>query len=290
MLAAAAAGITLFPHVSPAATQTWNPGLSTIKGTDGAGTWDNGVTADWYDGTADVWTNGNTAIIGAGTGAAGTITLGAGVTAGGITFNAAGSGNYTISGSNSLSLTSGATITDNATGTTTIGVNLDQAGSPTLNFAGAGTLAITGNIGISSAPVGFNENAAGGIVNLSGTNYISGNAGGATATVQAGTLQISGGTTTVTAANALDIGNGAAATGFNMTGGTLSYAGADRHRRTRQQHDGPSKRRCDQCPQRHSVRWRLYQRHRDQHLHSLRRQHQCLLVKFWWNGILRRFL
>jgi len=83
-----------------AATLTYDAN-TTPPANDGTGVWDT-TTANWFDGTNDVvWPNttNDTAIFGAGSGAAGTVTVGAsGVTANSITFNAPGSGNYTLSG------------------------------------------------------------------------------------------------------------------------------------------------------------------------------------------------
>src|SRR5208283_4404386 len=97
---------------SPAATLIFDGNTGTTGAQDGAGNWDT-TTADWWNGTTDVaWDNttpGN-AVFGAGSGAAGTISVGSGtINVANITNNPAGSGYYTISG-NTLTLVGNPTI------------------------------------------------------------------------------------------------------------------------------------------------------------------------------------
>jgi len=135
----------LMAMASPAFSQstlTWDSsGTNAANPVDGAGTWDT-TTALWSNGASDsAWNNANNdiAIFGANNGAAGTVTLGAGITAGGVTFNAPGSGNYVID-SDTLTLTGTATVTTNVDGT----INSAIAGSAGLTKAGAGTLVLGG--------------------------------------------------------------------------------------------------------------------------------------------------
>lgn len=126
-----------------AATLTWDSsGANPANPTDGSGTWSTG-SALWSNGVTDsVWSNaGNDiAVFGNANGAAGTVTLGSAVTAGGITFNAAGSGNYLItSGTITLAGTT-PTITTNVNATISSGLT----GSAGLTKAGAGTLTLSG--------------------------------------------------------------------------------------------------------------------------------------------------
>ncbi len=113
---------------------------------DGAGTWDASGGSNWFDGSSyGAWgnTSADVAVFGVGSGAAGTITVGVGVVANGITFNAAGSGNYTLStsGGNTITLQGATpTITTNVGGGATINTTL--AGSAGLVKAGGGTLSI----------------------------------------------------------------------------------------------------------------------------------------------------
>ena len=72
---------------------------------DGAGAWSSSGGSNWETGGSyGAWGNStnDTAIIGVGNGAAGTITVSTPITLNGLTFNAAGAGNYTLS-SNTLS-------------------------------------------------------------------------------------------------------------------------------------------------------------------------------------------
>src|SRR5882724_9052503 len=98
MAAAALAAAMFFGSTSQAAFLTWDP-LLTTTGSDGDGTWNTGTTADWASGGADiVWAASSGAIVGNGTGAAGTITVSGTVAATSLTINPAGSGNYIFSG------------------------------------------------------------------------------------------------------------------------------------------------------------------------------------------------
>jgi autotransporter-associated beta strand protein len=125
-----------------AATLTWDAsGANPAAPTDGAGTWDMAL-ANWSNGAADLaWpnTNADVAVFGANNGAAGAITV-ATVTANGITFNAAGSGNYSLSGG---------TLTLDGT-TPTVTANVDAsiasaiAGTLGLAKAGTGNLTLSG--------------------------------------------------------------------------------------------------------------------------------------------------
>jgi len=97
--------------LAPAATLTFDGNTGTTGAQDGSGNWDT-TTADWWNGTTDVaWDNttpGN-AVFGAGSGAAGTISVGSGINVANVTNNSPGSGFYTISG-NPLTLVGNPTI------------------------------------------------------------------------------------------------------------------------------------------------------------------------------------
>jgi autotransporter-associated beta strand protein len=98
--------------VSLVNTMTWDSsGANPTAPTDGAGTW-SVTNANWStSGSSDnVWSPGYSAVIGVNNGAAGAITIPApGVTVSNITFNAAGSGSYNVTGS-SLILTASSTV------------------------------------------------------------------------------------------------------------------------------------------------------------------------------------
>jgi len=150
ILAAGIATVLAHGNRLDAATYTWDSVTGLTGAQDGAGTWDT-ATASWWNGSSDiVWTNSfsDTAVFGAGSGAAGAVTVVSG-SVNGIIFNAAGSGNYTLSsGTITLGGTS-PTITVNASGTSTIASVL--AGTAGLNIAGVGTLALTGSNSYSGA-------------------------------------------------------------------------------------------------------------------------------------------
>ncbi|MEI6239928.1 MAG: autotransporter-associated beta strand repeat-containing protein [Planctomycetia bacterium] len=107
---------------------------------DGSGSWNATGGTNWFNGTTyGAWgnTSADTATFGVGNGAAGTITVGS-VTTNGITFNAAGSGNYTLSSGTVTLAGTTPTITVNTGGTTSLTSVL--AGSAGLTKSGTGTL------------------------------------------------------------------------------------------------------------------------------------------------------
>ena len=121
-----------------------NPGAPV----DGSGTW-NTTSTNWSNGTSDAaWNNtsdsGDPVSFGSNNGTAGTVTLGANIQAGGLTFNPATSGNYTIagSGSNTLELT-GPSIVVNTSATlaanTTFDKGLNLTGAPGMQLSLTGT-------------------------------------------------------------------------------------------------------------------------------------------------------
>ncbi|HPP53769.1 MAG TPA: autotransporter-associated beta strand repeat-containing protein, partial [Thermoguttaceae bacterium] len=132
------------PSSAQAAVLTWDADGFSGGAQDGSGTWDT-TTANWWDPSLSMnvpWNNTlpDSAVIGAGSGAAGTITVSGTINVAGITFAAPGSGNYTLSGG-TLTLTS-PTI-DVASGLSpTIGSVI--AGSVGLTKTGAGTLVLSG--------------------------------------------------------------------------------------------------------------------------------------------------
>ena len=175
---------------------------------DGAGTW-NTTTATWSNAATDIaWPNDTTiADFGSANGAAGTGTLGVPITAGGLAFTAAGSGNYTIA-SSTLTLSGPATIT--ATGAIAPTISSAIAGTNGLNYIGSTGTTVSTLI-------------------LSGPNTYSG-----TTTLTSGLVETSNnaafGTSTVTVASGADaqVGTSAALTvpnNFTISGtGTSSTA------------------------------------------------------------------
>ena len=131
--------LTVVPPSSIALT--WDHlGASASDPADGSGNWDT-ATALWSNGSTDaVWNDAevNISVFGHGNGAAGTVTVG-NISTGGIAFNPAGSGNYTLtSGTVALSGSSPSiTVNSNAT----IGSVL--SGSNPVTIQGTGTLSLT---------------------------------------------------------------------------------------------------------------------------------------------------
>jgi autotransporter-associated beta strand protein len=149
VLAAAIAAFAPMAHA--ATTNTWDADTGTTGAQDGSGTWTaNSSETNWWNnaGANTNWSNSATpdlTLIGAGSGAAGTITLGEAITVGHLRFNAAGSGSYSLDGNgNALSfgidypllwVSSGVTVTNR--------VSSDN-NTRYLNVSGGGALVFTG--------------------------------------------------------------------------------------------------------------------------------------------------
>ncbi len=179
-MAAFASAFILAPS-SHAASLTWdNSGANPTAPIDGfSSLWDTTATV-WSNGAADAaWVNANNdiAVFGSSNGTAGTVNLGSAITANGVTFNAATTGNYTLAGgAGPFALTlAGATptITTNVNGTISAaiagGAGLTKSGSGVLTLSGAntytggtvissGTLVadVNGNLGSSALPADKN--------------------------------------------------------------------------------------------------------------------------------------
>ena len=196
-----------------AAVLQWDtvPGDASV--TDGGGTWTVGA-ANWYNQTTlaydQVWADNNTAVFGAG-GTAGTVTLGGNITAAGITFNAPGSGYYVFN-NNTLTLASGANVTNNASGVT---INSLIAGT-SWNLYGSGVLSNTANNTFTGTLTVY-----GGTLSLK--------SGNSSSPAGRGTLQInSGATVTCWDHNQLGNESGANLTALFINGGTF-YADQYNH-------------------------------------------------------------
>ena len=97
---AVCAAMALVTETAVAGTYTWdNDGAAPLN--DGGGNWTASGGQNWFDGTSAYGAWGNTvndvAVFGVNNGVACSIAVGT-VNANGITFNAAGSGSYTLSG------------------------------------------------------------------------------------------------------------------------------------------------------------------------------------------------
>ena len=141
------AGISVF-SISAAYSQSsifWDGGVADIAGdgngasAGGTGTW-NTTLLNWDAGASPhvAWNNSNndTAVF---AGTAGTVTLGTGITAGGLTFNTNG---YIITGSTLTLAGTSTPVVNVSTGTTTI--SSDIAGTNGFEKTGGGTLILSG--------------------------------------------------------------------------------------------------------------------------------------------------
>ncbi|MFA7344272.1 MAG: autotransporter-associated beta strand repeat-containing protein [Terrimicrobiaceae bacterium] len=147
-MAAVAAAFILAPF-SQAASLTWdNSGTNPTAPTDGfSSLWDT-TAAVWSNAATDAaWVNANNdiAAFGSNNGAAGTVNLGSAITAGGITFNAATSGNYTIAGGTGPFTLTLAGATPTITTNVNAAISAVIAGSAGLTKSGAGLLTLSGS-------------------------------------------------------------------------------------------------------------------------------------------------
>jgi autotransporter-associated beta strand protein len=127
--------------VAVSATLTWDADTLTAGAQDGSGNWDNGITANWWNGSADVaWGNLDSAVFGSGGTGTYAVTVTNNVTVNNLTFN---SGNYTIAGSSGQTVTLAGTATIVANTNATI--SLPLAGSAGLTKSGSGALNLTAN-------------------------------------------------------------------------------------------------------------------------------------------------
>jgi len=128
------------PLTSMGAIYVWDANSGTTTPEDGPGSWLG--TGNWFDQTDSLpnqnWTDGNDAVFGSNSGAAGTVTLGGAITANSLTFNAAASSSYTLTGS-TLTISSGS-ITTNVSAT----INSILAGGAGLTKSGLSTLTLGG--------------------------------------------------------------------------------------------------------------------------------------------------
>lgn len=157
----------------------WDASTLTDGPQDGAGTWAAGAP-NWFNQTQALqnqnWINGSHAIFGAGSEAAGTITLSGALSVGNLTFSAPGSGSYTLSGAGILTL-------ENSTVTTDAAATLSSvlAGSTAWSKLGAEQLTLSGS----------DSNTHSGPLTLGAGRLHLAKTGGATAL--AGNVQITGG-------------------------------------------------------------------------------------------------
>jgi len=152
-----------------AARLVWDAGASGGV-TDGSGEWN--APNQWWNGTSgQAWADYSDAVIGNTNGAAGLITVtGASPMLNSLTFNAAGSGTYILSG-NTLQLAGTTSTTVTATADTTVTNNLVAAGAFLKN--GAATLTLAGSNSIAGdVTVAAGILKAAQLVALGGTNNV----------------------------------------------------------------------------------------------------------------------
>ncbi len=172
-----AAVIGIFANrIDAATTNTWDADTGTTGAQDGSGTWTASASdTNWWNNSAanTNWSNSTApdlTIIGAGSGAAGTITLGEAITVGHLRFNAAGSGSYTLDGNGNLLgfgfdypllwVTSGVTVTNRANSSSTA-THLNISGGGTFVFAGTNTFASVDMMDAQTAWYGITGGVAG---------------------------------------------------------------------------------------------------------------------------------
>jgi hypothetical protein len=129
-------------------TLSWDSSKSNSGGTDGAGTWETGVSTAtyWYStnsSLAVVWANGDNASVGAG-GTAANILLNSAVTVNNLTFNSETTGGYDVSGGAAADIMTftGGTIEDDNTNAVTYMYKVSLAGTNGITKTGLGALAL----------------------------------------------------------------------------------------------------------------------------------------------------
>lgn len=205
---------------------------------DGAGSWAATGGTNWYDGSNyGAWgnTTSDQAVFGNNNGAADIITVGT-VNANQLTFNAAGSGNYTLSGgtvslygggitaNDSATINSGLTLTAGQTWTVASGKTLSVGsvarGTNNLLISGAGTVDMSGTLSGTTGQI----YADGGNLNYSAT-------GGSTNDFRigngaSGNFTMAGGDLTVTGNSDILMAQAGTVSTFTQTGGTLNFGGS----------------------------------------------------------------
>lgn len=201
---------------------TWDANTTTSGPQDGSGTWSTSDT-NWWNGTTDVvWPNLTTssAIIGANNGAAGTITTSGSLTLNAITFNAPGSGTYTLTGGTLGFAGSSPTITANTNATIESAIT-SGAG---LTKSGTGRLTLSGIVSNTAGGLVINRGA----VTLTGTLTNTASGGFSIGGSNGGLLTIAGGSmsTSWNNARAITIAPGASQSGtIAISSGALSASG-----------------------------------------------------------------
>jgi fibronectin-binding autotransporter adhesin len=229
----------LLSSAAMAANLTWDSGgAHPTTPADGSGNWDT-QTAFWSNGTTDVvWDNVSTAVFGSNNGAAGTVTIddaSGSVTAAGLTFKAASSGNYTVAASGAdtltfsgtsplISVASGVSATISAPITGAFGSYAVGATITGLVINGTGNLTLSGVNSYTGSTIIENNGVAG-----TGTSAVlSGSLGSAAANVYVGLNP----TAAMTDASALTLNGGTLTAStlfvdYNFSEGAISTTAGD---------------------------------------------------------------
>jgi fibronectin-binding autotransporter adhesin len=201
---------------------TWDATAGTSGPQDGSGTWST-ADANWWNGSTNVvWPNLTTssAIIGANSGAAGTITVSGSLAVNKITFNAPGSGAYTLTGGTLGFAGSSPTITANAAAT----IGSDITSGAGLTKSGTATLTLSGIVSNTAGAMNFNGGAVtltGTLTNTSSSQFSIGGSNGGLLTIAGGSMS-----TSWSIARAIVIAPGSGQSGtIAMTSGALSASG-----------------------------------------------------------------
>jgi autotransporter-associated beta strand protein len=202
-------------------TLTWDAsGANPTVPTDGSGYWSTSTNANWSGGAGGAigasdssWTSGYSAVIGANNGAAGTITIAdpAGLTVSNLTFNAPGSGSYTIASSTNASplILAGTPTVTVASGVTA--TNAAPLGGTGFTQTGGGMYVLrpsvsATNVGLTTVNSGTLFLAASSVLDLNDS-----------VTVNPGAALLVAGSTSINTASTLTI-NGGSVTNLGLSG------------------------------------------------------------------------
>ncbi len=169
-----AAVLVVSAGAAHSATNTWDAETGAAGAQDGSGIWTASASdTNWWDGVVNTAWNSATpdsAVIGAGSGVAGTITLGETLTIGNLRFNAPGSGSYTLNGNGYalnfgiadplLWVASGVTVTNGAN---------SASDTCDLDITGGGTIILSGTNSFDSLDIADADTNNNGVAGIAGT-------------------------------------------------------------------------------------------------------------------------
>lgn len=203
--------------LSHADVLVWDANNGSDGAQDGGGTWTAGQP-NWLNQTLGLenqsWMNGSSAIIGSGTGAAGTISVSGAITVADLIFDAASTGTYTLAGSGALTLQNSVVTTNAAAiiNTQLVGTSAwEKTGAAQLTLGGSLANTNTGTLTVSQGRLQLSK--TGGATAVAGDLIIS----------SGGSVTFTGSTTNQINPNA-NVSMSGAASGFNGTGPNTSPA------------------------------------------------------------------